>query len=97
MANIILLFVLAVMTLLAMAWAHYRLNVYRLGTRLLIRTVLLTVGVVLGIVVAFVYTSASGMERLLIFFNSLGVVHVPAAVILQLKHLRRSSRSQTQK
>jgi hypothetical protein len=88
MTNTIVLSVLFAATLLPMAWAHYRVSAYRAATRVLIRTLLLGVGAAFGAVVAFIYTQAQGLDQVLIFLSAVGLVHVPAAVIMQLKHLR---------
>jgi hypothetical protein len=89
MANIIWLLILTTFTLLAAAWAHYRLNEHAPNTRWITRSILLITGAAFGWVMAFVYAEASGLETALIFLSSLGLVHVPAAFILQIKHLKR--------
>lgn len=89
MANIIWLFILTALTLLAAAWAHYRLNEHSSDTRWISRAILLITGAAFGWVMAFVYTRASNLETALIFLSAFGLVHVPAAFILQIKHLKR--------
>lgn len=88
MLNIILLLILGIFSLLAVALAHYRLNDHVSGTRLLTRSVLILTGAAFGWVMAFVYTSARGLEQLLVFISAFGLVHLPAACVLQLKHWR---------
>jgi len=89
MANIIWLLVLTTLTLLAAAWAHYRLNEHSPNTRWMTRAILLTIGAAFGWVMAFSFTQGSNLETVLIFLSAFGLVHVPAAFILQIKHLKR--------
>tara|TARA_R100001039_G_scaffold29928_1_gene21598 strand:+ start:450 stop:698 length:249 start_codon:yes stop_codon:yes gene_type:complete len=73
---------------LAAAWAHYRLSSHTAKTRRLARLALVVIGGAFAWVMAFVYTGAQGLAQVLIFISAFGLVHVPAACVLQLKHWR---------
>jgi drug/metabolite transporter superfamily protein YnfA len=88
MANTIWLFILTALTLLAAAWAHYRLTAHSPNTRWITSAILLITGAAFGWVMAFVYPRASNLETALIFLSAFGLVHVPAAFIMQLKHMK---------
>jgi hypothetical protein len=88
--NTLFLFLLCLPALFAAVWAHHRLNAHSPGTRLITRGVLIVVGIAFSWVMAFLYTESQGVEQALIFIGSFGLVHVPAAFILQLKHWRGS-------
>ncbi|WP_177166582.1 hypothetical protein [Nitrosomonas sp. Nm51] len=45
-------------------------------------------GFVFGWVMAFTYTENQDLKKILIFISSFGMVHAPAAFVLQLKHWR---------
>lgn len=80
---------LAVVFLVAAGYAHYRLPLHTAGAVKLsvTRGVLIVVGIVFG----YVNAAASGSQgalALMMFLIGFGVVHVPAAVILFLKHQR---------
>ena len=90
MASHFWLFILCIPTLIAVLWVHYRLRTHKPGTRLVAGAVLITMGLAFGWAMAFVYTQSQGLARLLVFLSSFGLVHVPAAFILQLKHWQRS-------
>lgn len=82
------LFLLCLPTLFAAVWAHHRINTHSSGTRWVTRVFLIILGIAFGWVMAFVYTKSQGLEQILIFISSFGIAHVPAAFVLQLKHLR---------
>lgn len=88
MLAILLLLVLCIFSSFAAAWAHYRLNSHARGTRLLVRSVLIVMGAVFGWVMAVYYTDSRGLAQVLIFISAFGLVHLPAACVLQLKHWR---------
>ncbi len=86
--NTLFLFLSCIPALFAAVWAHHRLNAHSSGTRLITRGFLIVVGLAFGCVMAFLYTESQGLEQALIFVGSFGMVHVPAAFILQLKRWR---------
>jgi hypothetical protein len=88
--NTLFLFLLCLPALFAAVWAHLRLNTHSSGTRLITRGFLIVIGLAFGWVMAFLYTESQGLEQVLIFVGSFGLVHVPAAFILQLKRWRGS-------
>lgn len=88
MFNLMLLIILTIFMLLAAAWAHYRLTRHRAKTRFPVRLVLIAVGGAFAWVMTFVYTDAQGLPQVLIFISAFGLVHLPAACVLQLKHWR---------
>lgn len=88
MIDILLLFILCIFALSAAAWAHFRLSSHARGTRLLVGAVLIVMGAAFGWVMAFVYTDSHGLAQVLVFVSAFGLVHLPAACVLQLKHWR---------
>ena len=84
------LLILCVATVFAMFWVHYRLRTHKTSTRVWTGGILFVMGLAFGWAMAYVYAEASGLQQLLIFISSVGLVHVPAAVILQLKHWQHS-------
>lgn len=88
MWNIISLVLLCVLALAAAGWAHYRISQHAASTRLLTRSVLIVMGLAFGWVMAFVYTESQGLAQWLTFISAFGLVHLPAACVLQLKHWR---------
>lgn len=88
MMSTLFLFLLCLPALFATVWAHHRLSAHTPGTRLITRGFLIVVGFAFGWVMAFTYTENQGLEKILIFINAFGMVHVPAAFILQLKRWR---------
>ena len=85
------LLILTAVTLSACAFAHLRIREHAGSTRHLVRLTLIVVGADFGSVMTLVYTdSDSLLERLLIFLSAFGTVHIPAAFILQIKHVRGS-------
>lgn len=72
----------------ATVWAHYRLNTHSPSTRWVTSGFLIVIGFAFGWVMAFLYTESQGLDQVLTFIFSFGLVHMPAAVILQLKHWR---------
>ncbi len=92
MLNTILLLILCILSLFAVVWAHYRLNTHAASTRLVTRSVLIVVAAAFGWVMAFVYTASQGLTQVLIFLSAFGIVHLPAACVLQLKHWRGAPR-----
>ena len=89
MSNTIWLLILCIPALLAVFWVHYRLRTHQSGTRWTTGGILLGIGLLFGWVMAFIYTPSQGTTQLLVFLSSFGLVHVPAAFILQLKHWQR--------
>lgn len=57
---------------------------------LVARAVLLTVGVLFGVVMA---RGSAGIESVLTFLIAFGAVHLPAAVVLAIKRARGAGRS----
>ncbi|SER71936.1 hypothetical protein SAMN05421690_10595 [Nitrosomonas sp. Nm51] len=88
MINTLFLFLVCLPALFAVVWAHHRISAHSRSTRWITRGFLIVAGLAFGWVMAFVYTENQGLEQALIFISSFGVVHVPAAFILQLKHWR---------
>lgn len=86
--------ILLAAALLAVAlYAQYRIPFHTVGKRkiVLTRTVVAVVGILLGIVAA---TFAPDRQTaIVVFLQSFGVVHIPAAFILFLKRARREGRS----
>ena len=80
---------IALLTLSAAVWAHVNIRHRTLSTRLITHTVLILTGLAFGYVMAFQYTESVGLQKLLVFLGSFGLVHIPAAFILFLKNLRR--------
>lgn len=86
--------VLAVLTLPAAAYAHYRLAEYTSGAaaRWFTRIFLLVLGLGFGWAVSQrYYPTAGAWNQLWVFLSAFGVAHVPAACILLIKHIRRHS------
>lgn len=84
----VFLLLLGLPTLAAAAWAHRCIRTHAASTRLVTHFALLLVGLGFAWVITFIYTNSAGLDRLLVFVISFGVVHIPAAVILQLKQIR---------
>lgn len=78
---------LAAVPLLIAAYAHGLLGRVAKSRKELwtSRLLLLGVGSVFGLVMAFYYLEVSGLQRLLVFLGSFGITHVPAAAILFIK------------
>jgi len=89
MATLALLLIIAV-TGAATVYAHRRLPFHTPNQRQLraARIILLVTGAAFGWVSARVYGLATDLNPVLIFFASLGLVHVPAAAILFIKARR---------
>lgn len=88
---IVALVFLAVVTLSAAAYAQHRVP-YHVESRpkaLLARIVLALTGAAFGFVLAIVYQAAGGEGAVLVMLTGFGLAHVPAAVILHLKRVRR--------
>jgi len=91
--QMIALFILAVLTLAAAAYAQWRLPFHtttatsRWSTGLL----LLGTGLAFGFVLAQYYLETEGLAWLLVFLSGFGLVHVPAAFILFLKRRRAAA------
>ena len=81
-------------TLAAAVWAHLLIRSHAATTRLVSHAVLITTGLAFAWVITFVYTAGaySGFQQMLVFLSAFGVVHIPAAVILQLKRVRHRDR-----
>lgn len=87
----LMLFVLAFLTIMATVYAHLRLPYHTKNAMrtLISRAMLLVVGVAFGYVMAaYYFAGARTLEATLIFLSAFGLVHVPAAVILFIKHRR---------
>jgi hypothetical protein len=84
--------VVAVLLLPVVAYAQYRISRHTQGAAkaLVARGILIVVGAAFGYVASRNYPDDG---RLLVFLCGLGVVHLPAAVILFLKHQRGSGKS----
>ena len=90
----LLLHILAAAALVSLAaYAQYRIPFHTLKRRnvLLVRATLATVGVLLGIINAWL-ASEPAME-LVAFAQGFGAAHFPAALILFLKRARHEGRS----
>src|SRR5690625_4642987 len=86
--------VLAVLTLRAAAYAHYRWaeETSRAAARWLTRILLLVLGFGFGRTVSQrYYPPAAAWNQLGVCLSAFGVAHVPAACILLIKHLRGHS------
>jgi hypothetical protein len=95
--NILFMAIICLVTLAAAGWAHLRIRSHTPATRFISHSVLIVTGLAFGWVVAFVYTADTytqdnALLKLLVFLSAFGVVHVPAAVILQLKRVRHKDR-----
>lgn len=84
--------VVAVLLLPIVAYAQYRIPAYTRGAMRAVaaRSVLIIVGVAFGYVAARNYPDDG---RLLVFLCGFGAVHLPAAVILFVKHARGSGKT----
>jgi hypothetical protein len=82
---------LVLIPLLIAVWAHTLLpRIARKPRDIWItRLLLLGVGTAFGMAMAFYYFDVAGVQRLLVFLGSFGIVHVPAAAILFLKQRQR--------
>lgn len=95
--NTVFMAIICLLTLAAAGWAHLRIRSHAAATRMISHTVLIVTGLAFGWVVAFVYTAGvytddGRLLQMLVFLSAFGVVHVPAAVILQLKRVRHKDR-----
>ena len=82
---------LAVLTLPAAAYAHYRLAEYTPGAaaRWFTRLFLVAIGLGFGWAVSMRYYPVGGAwNQMWVFLSAFGVAHVPAAGILLIKHIR---------
>jgi multisubunit Na+/H+ antiporter MnhB subunit len=82
------LFLLCIPTVAAAVWAHYRLSLHPAGVRWKTVIVLITIGIGFGLAMGRAYAGQGGLAQVLVFISSFGLVHVPAAFILQMKHIR---------
>ena len=84
------LILIALVLLAAAGYAQYRTPYHTKTARdaLWARLLLWVVGIAFGFVLATVYTSADGLEMVLMFLIGFGAVHVPAAFILFSKRRR---------
>lgn len=87
------LFLITLVTLSVAFWAHWYISQRPVSTRLITHGALLLIGLGFGYVMAFQYTAAAGLQKLLIFLSAFGVVHIPTAAILFLKKIRRRQHS----
>ncbi|MDQ2077770.1 hypothetical protein [Marinimicrobium sp. ABcell2] len=86
--------ILAVLTLPAAFYAHYRLPEYSEGKAALWFTRLFLIGLGLGFgwAVSVRYFPVMGeWNQLWVFLSAFGVAHIPAAGVLLIKHIRRHS------
>jgi hypothetical protein len=86
--------ILAVITLPAAVYAHYRLPEYSEGTVALwfTRIFLIALGIGFGWAVSVrYYPVADGWSQFWVFLSAFGVAHIPAAGVLLIKHIRRHS------
>lgn len=90
------LLLLCIPTVAAAVWAHYRLSMHPPGVRWKAGVVLITIGTGFGLSMGRAYAEQGGWAQVLIFISSFGLVHVPAAFILQMKHMRGLDRGDTQ-
>ncbi len=89
-----MLWILALLTLLAAAYAHYRLPQHAEGRAALwlTRLFLLALGFGLGWATSQRYFPLESMSaQLSLFLMGFGVAHIPAAAVLFLNHLRRKT------
>jgi hypothetical protein len=86
---------LAVAVLTAAAYFQCMVERYTAGKgkAWLSRAVLFVIGIALGYVTSKGSGAVLGADALLLFVIGFGLVHVPAAFILFLKHQRRSAKS----
>jgi len=91
--NLLLLTLLAAVNVLAAGYAHRQIPRFTAGTRrvLFTRLVLFGVGIALGYVAAREMNGT--LPALLAFLIGFGAVHLPAAVILFVKHARGAAKS----
>lgn len=85
--------VIVATVLLAIAgYAHYRIPFHTAASRVaLTRGLLALIGVVLGFTMTA--NAGAGVPAPLVFIAGFGVVHIPAAIILLVKHLQGAGRS----
>lgn len=88
--QIITVFLLTVATLAAAAYAHYRVPFHTSSQRdrWFVHVLLVAIGITFGWVSSQRYP-VSGLLEVLVFLSSFGVVHIPAAGILFIKHQQK--------
>ena len=88
-----IMFVAAVVLVTIAAYAQYRIRFHTVSSRVaVLRVVLALIGIAFGYVTTAA-SGATGATALFAFLAGFGVVHLPAAIILVLKHLRHEPRS----
>ena len=87
------MFIAAAILLAIAGYAQYRIRFHTIGSRIaMLRGVLVLVGIVFGYVTTAA-SGAKGLTALFAFLAGFGIVHVPAALILFFKSLRREGKS----
>ena len=81
---------LALMSLTAVAYVHYRLIVHRSTTTWIAQLLLIVTALAFGWVMYLAYANLEGRAEVWVPILSFGFVHVPGAIILWLKSKRRS-------
>ena len=88
-----IMFIAAAILLAIAGYAQYRIRFHTIASRSgLLRGVLALVGIVFGYVTTAA-SGAKGLTALFAFLAGFGIVHVPAAIILLFKSLRREGKS----
>lgn len=93
--SIVILIATTIVLLAAAAYTQLRIGQHTkgAGNRAFLRGVLIVAGGGFGYVTAIHYVQAEGLRALLAFLSGFGLVHVPAAFILFLKHKRGDGQS----
>jgi drug/metabolite transporter (DMT)-like permease len=93
--TIVLMTIVAGLLLTAAAYVHVRIPRHTQGAtkRAVLRSVLFVIGAAFGYVAATHYAEPGGPLSLLAFLSGFGLVHVPAAFILLIKHERGEGKS----
>lgn len=91
MLNTMSVALLAVLTLIAVGYAHVHLAALSPNARQLwlTRVILIVIGIGFGWVVVAVYQPVTGLLSFWVFLASFGVVHVPAAAVVFIKRQQR--------
>ena len=87
------MFIAAAILMAIAGYAQYRIRFHTIGSRIaMLRGVLALVGIAFGYVTTAA-SGAQGLTALFAFLAGFGIVHVPAALILFFKSLRREGKS----
>ena len=87
------MFVAAAILMATAAYAQYRIRFHTIASRTaMLRGVLALIGIIFGYVTTAA-SGANGLTALFAFLAGFGIVHVPAAIILFFKSLRREGKS----